>query len=129
LILKDVKILLVDDEPMLRDVLSMGFEIEGAIISEAENGEEAFEQIINNDFDIIVSDIRMPKCGGLELLDKIRECSQKTPEVVMMTGFQDVSEGKVKELGACGLFLKPNKIESLIELIAETLGLDEDEES
>ncbi|MAX66147.1 MAG: response regulator [Bacteriovoracaceae bacterium] len=115
-------ILLVDDEALLRDTMRTHLEIEGVIVEEASNGQQAFDLIQEKDFDIILSDIRMPECSGVELLKLIRNSSEKTPPVVLMSAFTDISAQKAKDLGAIGMFLKPDNINYLKELLVEALG-------
>ncbi len=120
--LKGVRILVVDDEPLLLDTLKEHLELEGATVSTAFNGNEAFELLRRHEFNLILSDVRMPECSGVELLAKIREFKDIAPPVVLMSAFSDISDKKAKELGARGMFLKPENLKYLKELLIETLN-------
>lgn len=120
--LKNLKILVVDDDQMLRETIVEQLEIEGAIVSEASNGLFAFTKIITDKYDFVLSDIRMPECSGLELLEKVRAYEGKTPPILMMSSFSDISTDSVKELGAQGLFLKTETIGKFKESIIEHLN-------
>ncbi|HSQ53922.1 MAG TPA: response regulator, partial [Candidatus Bathyarchaeia archaeon] len=65
------RILVVDDEESMRDVLYRLLSAEGYLVSLAENGRSALAQLERNRFDFILCDIRMPEMGGLELLREI----------------------------------------------------------
>ncbi len=120
--LKGVHILVVDDEPILLDTLKEHLELEGATVSTASNGNEAFELLKNHGFNVILSDVRMPECSGVELLAKIRDFKESAPPVVLMSAFSDISDKRAKELGARGMFLKPENIKYLKELLVETIN-------
>ncbi len=115
--LKNLKILIVDDEELIRDVFVETLELYGAKCSEASNGNEAFEKIQKENFDFVISDVRMPECSGIKLLENMHSQTTKMPQIIMMSGFSDLTNDRAKELGAIGLFMKPTKMNSLIETI------------
>ncbi len=119
--LKSAKVLIVDDEKDLRETLRTHLELEEAVVTEATNGLEAYSLILKNKYDIILSDIRMPGCSGVELLEKIRNSKIKTAPIVLMSAFTDISDERAKEIGARGMFLKPENIITLKELLVDTL--------
>jgi DNA-binding NtrC family response regulator len=101
------RVLLVDDEPgilrMFRTALAdAGFEIE-----EARDGRGALERLAMQPFDVIVSDVNMPGCGGLELLQSVHERYPDTP-MIMMTGKPSLdTSNRALELGAVRYLVKP----------------------
>ena len=119
--MNNLKILVVDDEQIVRETLREQFELEGAVVSEAENGNIAFDLIQKNSYDLVVADVRMPECSGVELLEKIRAYSGNAPEVIMISGFTDLTIERARELGAKGLLMKPEAMANLKEMILETL--------
>ncbi len=118
--LKNKKVLLVDDEVEILDTIQMHLELEGMLVFKAVNGLDAFKKLLKNDYDVVVSDIRMPECSGVELLNKIKESKSKMPPVVLMSAFSDINSVKAKELGAKGMFLKPENMSKLKEMIVES---------
>ena len=112
---------IVDDEPLIRDTLGEYLAAEGAVVAQASNGNEAYALILENTYHVILSDVRMPECSGVELLKKIRESNVQMPPVVMMSAFTDISENKARELGAKGMFLKPDSYEYLKELLIDAI--------
>lgn len=109
-------ILIVDDEPDLREILRLEFEAEGWNVIEAENGTKAFETFQNSKIDAVASDVRMPGGDGVSLLEKIKAVSPKTP-VVLLTGFADIQEKDALAKGALAMVKKPFDLVSVISLI------------
>ena len=119
--LSSKRILIVDDEDTLRETLMDYLELQGASVLEARNGNEAFDIIQNGGIDLVLSDIKMPECSGIELLKKVQTYERKTPPIIMMSGFTDFSESQIKDLGAKAMFMKPGTLSQLKELILETI--------
>ena len=82
-----MKILIVEDEDMIREGISDYLTDSGYETLEAGDGEEALEQFSNHQVDLVLLDIQMPKLNGLEVLSEIRKTSQVP--VLMLTAFQD----------------------------------------
>ena len=82
-----MKILIVEDEDMIREGISDYLSDCGYEIIEAGDGEEALEQFSNHQVDLVLLDIQMPKLNGLEVLSEIRKSSQVP--VLMLAAFQD----------------------------------------
>jgi len=80
------KILIVDDESEMRVALETTLKREKFQLTCAEDGKQALEKMEDDDFDLILTDVRMPKLNGLELLRAVKERSPKT-QVVMMTAY------------------------------------------
>ncbi len=101
------RILIVEDEAPLRDALARILTAEGYSVAQAENGREALTALGNEPFDFILSDIRMPEMGGLELLKEI--VSRRVPgTVIMMSAFGTVETAvEAMKLGAYDYISKP----------------------
>ena len=82
-------ILLVDDEPDIRDVLSLSLSDMGYQVYEAENGDEALGIFRDVQPPIVLTDIKMPGMDGIELLQKVKHENPET-EVIMITGHGDM---------------------------------------
>lgn len=119
--MKNLKILVVDDERMIRDTLREVLELEGAIVEEADNGETAFRLIKIKKYDLIISDVRMPVCSGTDLVKKLRAYEGKAPEIILISGFTDLTNAKAVELGASGFLMKPKLMANLKELILDLI--------
>ncbi|HEY0724205.1 MAG TPA: response regulator, partial [Pyrinomonadaceae bacterium] len=86
-------LLIVDDELGMRQFLTHLFQREGHVVHVAGNGLEALDQIRQTTPDLIISDIRMPDMGGVDLLRSARELLPDV-EVVMMTAFANVDTAR-----------------------------------
>lgn len=119
--LENISILVVDDDPLICQTIKMKLEIDGAKVTLAPNGLIAFELIQKREFNVVLSDVRMPECSGVDLLNKIKDAEIKAPPIILMSGFKDLSPGDAKGLGAKAMIFKPNALEDLKELILEYL--------
>ena len=101
------KILVVDDEDEMRLALETTLQREGYQVVTAENGHQGLDKFENDEFDLIVTDMKMPKMDGLELLRKIKERSPKTG-VIMITAYGDIDNAvETMKKGAFDYLLKP----------------------
>jgi signal transduction histidine kinase/ActR/RegA family two-component response regulator len=107
-------VLVVDDEPHIRDILREALKAEGFAVATAENGEEALALLENRAFTLILLDIRMPRRDGLSFLRQARSRGRAEPVLVLtgMAGQDEVDEALA--LGAAGCVRKPFRIEELM---------------
>jgi putative nucleotidyltransferase with HDIG domain len=116
--IRDKRILIVDDDYYFRTVLEKNLIRRGHRAGCAENAKNAQQIIGLEEYDLVISDIRMPDMDGIELLKWIKANHPKIP-VILMTGFSEIEEThQAVELGASGFLAKPFKTEDLIETIA-----------
>lgn len=115
------KILIVDDEPLLQEVLGEELKYHGAEIAYASCTSEALNRLANEDFRIVISDIRMPGEDGVVLLDKIKSVSVENPIVVLISGFSDYKVDEILHRGAGAFFNKPYEIDELLESLVHLL--------
>ena len=115
--MKNLRIMLVEDEPFLRREVAAFLEMYCGSVAEAADGREALERFIEQPVDLVVSDIRMPHVDGLALAEKLKELSPKTP-VILCTAFTETSYLlKAIELGVAALVRKPMDMEELLNKI------------
>lgn len=111
------KILVVDDEASIRKSLKDVLSMENYEVQTAKDAEDALEQLHQKSFDLVISDIKMPKVDGLELLQMIRQKWSKMP-VMLMSGHGDGETAKkAKSLGACHFIPKPLDLMHLLGLL------------
>jgi DNA-binding response OmpR family regulator len=115
-----ITVLVVDDEPRLRDVVRMNLEIEGYHVVEASTGYEALERLRDELPDLIVLDVMMPEMDGFTALKQIREVS--TVPVIMLTVRNDERD-KIRglDLGADDYMLKPFSTPELLSRVKAVL--------
>jgi DNA-binding response OmpR family regulator len=118
---KELRILVVEDEEELRDVLCNFIRKRGASVFSACNGIEGFAVIEQQNIDIVISDVQMPHCSGVELVEKIRKIHPRVPVVFLTTGFADINEKDALASGASALIQKPFKMASLVPLVESVL--------
>jgi two-component system response regulator PilR (NtrC family) len=108
------KILVVDDEEIIRDSLFYILEKEGYAVDKAENGKIAYDKMIANHFDLVITDIEMPVMRGTELLEKIKTLNVQT-SVIVITAFGSL-ETAITALrnGASDYILKPVEFDELL---------------
>lgn len=120
--LNGYKILIVDDEEDLREILSEEFSLQGATVFTAKNGRDAFDIAIRENPHVILSDVRMPGGDGVELLQRVRAVYDTTPpHIFLLTGFSDLKPEQAVEMGSQGLLSKPFSLKQLREKIAGVL--------
>lgn len=117
---RNMTVLIVDDEPRIRDFVRMNLELERYGVLEASNGPEALEQLRENLPDLIVIDIMMPEMDGFETLHHIREVSNVP--VIMLTARQS-EQDKIHglDLGADDYIAKPFSPRELLSRIRALL--------
>ncbi|MFA6093759.1 MAG: response regulator [Elusimicrobiota bacterium] len=119
---RPLRVLLVDDEQIVRTVLRRFLSGQNVRISEAENGAIALELARAQPFDLYFVDVRMPVFDGIQFLQELRKLDAQA-EVVMMTGYalDDVLE-KAKKAGVCAILQKPfdvAEIQAMVSAIAK----------
>ncbi len=108
------KVLVVDDEDIIRESLSYILTNEGYEVEEAENGKVAFEILKDKFFDLVITDLEMPEMKGTELLEEIRKMNIQTSTIVV-TAFGSL-ETAITALrnGASDYILKPVEFDELL---------------
>jgi len=110
-------ILVVDDEVEMRIALETTLKREGHNITLAKNGEEALELLNANTFDLVLTDVKMPKMNGLQLLKALKGKSPQTISI-MMTAYGDIDNAvETIKLGAFDYLLKPFSAEILMAAV------------
>ncbi|MDH3211234.1 MAG: sigma-54 dependent transcriptional regulator [Myxococcales bacterium] len=115
------RILVVDDERSMQEFLEIFFRSEGYEVATAEDLQSALLHVEGNDFDVVVTDIRMPGGSGIDLLHAIVETSPETV-VIMMTAFAstETAIAAIKE-GAYDYITKPFKVEEVRIVVEKAL--------
>ena len=115
------KILVVDDEPDIRDLLCDIINFLGYQSLTAANGVEALETLTEHKLDLIISDIRMPRMNGIDLLKAEKAQNLKVP-FILLSGYKidDVDKALAEEM-ANGFLRKPFEIDQIKALISDLL--------
>jgi two-component system response regulator PilR (NtrC family) len=118
-------ILIVDDEFSMREFLTILLEKEGFRTLAAKDGESALEKIKSSKVDLLISDIRMPGMGGLNLLERIKEIDSSIP-VIMMTAYASPEDAvSAMKNGAYDYITKPFKVDEIKSVISSAITAQE----
>ena len=116
------KVLLVDDEKAIRRVVNIHLKRFGYEVVTCKNGQEGLRALHDQDFDLIVTDLQMPKLNGIEFLTKIKEKHIRTP-VIVLTVVDNVEKAvEAIKLGAADYITKPPRLEEITHRIEKILA-------
>lgn len=118
---KKRKILLVEDEAVLREALRDWLVDDGYEVEVAESGEEAVERIKKEEFGIIVLDLRLPGIDGLRAFEEVKDVKPEIKGVIITAYPSKETQEKAKEIGLLDYLPKPFKIEDLEKIISGAL--------
>ena len=117
-------ILVMEDEETVARGLEMVLEEEGYDVDLAFTGAGALETFSNNDFDLVIADLRLPDSDGLEIIKIVKECRPET-EVVVITGYSSVSSVvDAMKIGVADYLLKPFTESEIKVAIGNALNRD-----
>jgi DNA-binding NtrC family response regulator len=115
------KILIIDDEKIIRDTLKEILEYEKYQIFEAGDGEEGIEMIENQDFDLVLCDVKMPKKDGIEVLDRVN-AMEKQPQFIMISAHGSIETAvEATKKGAFDFIPKPPELNRLLLTVRNAL--------
>ena len=115
------RILVIDDEKSIRNTLKEILTYEGFEVVEAQDGMEGLKFVEKEKFDIILSDIKMPKMDGIEVLEKLQELSPETP-VVMISGHGNIDTAvEAIRKGAFDYISKPLDLNRMLVTIRNAM--------
>lgn len=118
--MKRAKVLVVDDEPVIRSLLSDVLREEGLDVVAAKGGEEGIEKARNDCFDLVFTDVHMPDIDGIEVLRAIKKLEKPVP-VILMDSYPDSLVEKGLSLGAYGCLHKPFELKGLRSILEDVL--------
>lgn len=115
------RLLLVDDEPGMLDMLRWALCRQGYELSQARDGEAALRRLDEGGVDLVITDLTMPQQGGLDLLRALAR-RPASPPVIVVTGFGTVETAvEAMRLGARDFLLKPYDLDLLLARVRECL--------
>ena len=117
------KILIIEDEAAIRRVLTkiLSEESDAYIVEDAEDGMQGLEKIKNNDYDLVLCDIKMPKMDGVEVLEAVKKIKPEIP-MVMISGHGDMETAiQTMRLGAFDYISKPPDLNRLLNTVRNAL--------
>jgi DNA-binding NtrC family response regulator len=126
--MKGSRILLVDDEIVFTDNMARLLTARGYSVTATHSGAAALEVLEENDFDVIVLDLKMPGMDGIATLKEIRKLGLFT-QTILLTGHGSIDTAmEAVKLGACDYLTKPCEIDELVAKIEEAWEKKDEEE-
>lgn len=115
------KVLIVDDSETVRTQVGRALLDAGFEVVEAGDGMEGLQRAQQGEFALVLLDINMPRMGGLELLDhlKQKEQTKNIPVLVLTTEVQETMIDRAKKAGAAGWIVKPVKMDLLVAAVTK----------
>ena len=116
------KLLVVEDDEMLREMIVELFQMVDAEVYQAPNGREAFKIINEFPIDVVVSDVRMPGGDGIELARNIHQMPGKKPVMFICSGYHDMTPEMLHQLNIAKVFAKPFDRKDLTATVIASLS-------
>jgi DNA-binding NtrC family response regulator len=114
-------VLIIDDEKSIRNTLREILEYEKYTVSEARDGEEGLQMISENEFDVVLCDIKMPKMDGIEVLDKTMELGKEFPFIMISAHGNIETAVEATKKGAYDFLQKPPDLNRLLLTLRNAL--------
>ncbi|WP_437987234.1 response regulator [Sorangium sp. So ce117] len=111
------RVLVIDDEPDIRETLDTFLSFEGYEVATAATGEAAVEQVQGEPFDLVITDLRMPGMGGDETLAALKRLHPNLPVIVVTAHASDTAAARCMKEGALWIVRKPVDLDDLLRLV------------
>ncbi len=113
------KILAVDDSRTMRDMVSFTLKGAGFEVVEAEDGEDALTKLPGDKFDLVITDVNMPKMDGITLIRRLRETDtcKGVPILILTTESEETKRQEGRAAGATGWIVKPFDPDKLLQVV------------
>jgi two-component system response regulator ResD len=120
---KEKKVLVIDDEDFIRELIKDFLELDDVQCAGAENAEQGLKLISEENFDLILLDRNLGKMKAEDLISQIRN-QQKNVPIVILTGDQQCRGDYLEKIGANGIIFKPFQVNDFMENIKEFLEIE-----
>ena len=115
------RILVVEDDPEMRSLLKDFMEEEGIEVASVEDGSEAFRRLARENFDLIITDIRMPGLSGLDILPGLKQIRPRSPVIAITAFGSEEIHRRAMENGADAYLEKPLHLAELKKLVQQMI--------
>jgi len=120
-----MKILVVDDEDIVLESCQAVFELEGFEVMLVPSADEAIEAMKNDNFALLLIDVKMPKHDGMYLMEKIKEQWPNIPIIVMSGYYTTETIKEALEMGAANFIAKPFEPDELVKTVRKIIEKEE----
>ena len=115
---KNLKVLLIDDEKAIVESLKNYMQLTTKwAIDYCIDSTEAYSKIVQNKYDVVLSDIRMPQISGIDLVNKLTTNNLKPPVFILYSGHADYSKDEILRIGVQDFLQKPVNPDIIVETI------------
>jgi CheY-like chemotaxis protein len=118
---KSFRVLLVDDEQLLRKLLGRALSGPDFEVVEASSGPAALELFASQHFDLVITDVQMPEMSGIELTRRLQQQAPGLPVVLISGAFELAAHQSPADVGAIAVLSKPFPVEELHEIALRAL--------
>ena len=115
------KLLVVDDDQKIREIISNFLTRQGYQVAQTDNGTQALKKFFEENYDLVVTDFQMPGMNGLRLTERIHLVVPETP-VIVMSGNDNIGKNKALNVGAADFIQKPFVLQELLSKIRVSLA-------
>jgi len=117
-------VLVVDDEHLIRQIISIILKSAGYKVVEAVSGNDAFSKMTGRDFALVITDLRMPGMDGIEFIKQLRsESAYRSVPVIMLTSeFSDFKKSEAEIAGVSEWIVKPFIRQQLLQSVRKFMG-------
>lgn len=122
---KSRKILVVDDESNIRLLLSDILSSEGFEVTEAKDGQESLEKMEQTDFDLIITDIHMPRMDGIAMLNSMEKAGRREKVIIMTANPSEYKLSYERMPRIVTQLLKPFRIDNFVEIVMAAIANNE----
>jgi len=123
--IEETKVLLIDDEEILREMMSMMLASNGYTVVTCKDGKEGVQHFTSGNYDVILTDLVMPKMSGFDVAETVRKFDPHIPIALVTGNALDINVSEVKRRGIDMLLAKPFTYEQLTDLVEDAIKLRE----
>jgi two-component system, OmpR family, KDP operon response regulator KdpE len=116
-----LKVLVVDDEPAIRRFLRTSLTAQGYVVTEAENGNAALENLRRGATDVVVLDLGLPDIDGFDIIERLRGQGSTVPIIVLSSRTDEIGKVKALDMGADDFVTKPFGLDELLARVRAAL--------
>jgi len=121
--MEKTRILVIDDEEMLRELMCIMLASNGYTVTACKNGKEGIQYFRSGNYDIILTDLKMPEMSGFEVAEAIRQLDLDVPIALVTANAPSLSSMEVKRFGIDILLAKPFTLKQLTNLVTSAMEL------
>jgi DNA-binding NtrC family response regulator len=115
------QILLIEDDLTLAKSFQRVLKNEGYLVQISSRGDEGLDHAFREEYDLVITDLKLPGLGGLDLVARLHQAKPKLPIILMTAHGTTQTAIEATKLGACDYLLKPFHVDDLLELVANTV--------